>query len=230
MIKTITIEWLQSQGACEESIEEWHKETDHDTFATLNRLVVKNPEWGNWLVCRLMTKKQAVKYAVFAAEQVIDIYEKAYPDDKRPRNAIEAAKAYLKNPCAKTRAAAAAYAAAAYAVYTYAAAAAYAVAYAADATEANAAANAAVYAAYAAYAAAYAAYAAADAAVYAAYAAYAAVDAAVDAAVYVVDAVVDAVDAAVYVVDAVVAAANERRKMQAKILKYGIGLLKQERV
>jgi len=29
---------------------------------------------------------------VYAAEQVIDIYEKKYPNDKRPRNAIEAAK------------------------------------------------------------------------------------------------------------------------------------------
>ena len=42
MIKTITLEWLQSQNACKESIEEWHGETDHDTFATLNRLVNKN--------------------------------------------------------------------------------------------------------------------------------------------------------------------------------------------
>ena len=171
MIKTITLEWLQSQGACEESIEEWHKETDHDTFATLNRLLDKNPEWGNWLVCRLMNKKQAAQYAIFAAEQVIGIYEGKYPNDKRPRNAIEAAKAYLKNPCAKTKAAANA--------------AAYAAAAAADA---------------AAYAAAYAAAAAAD-------------DAADDAAAYA------AADAA--------AAYAERRKMQAKILKYGIGLLEQ---
>ncbi len=113
MIKTITLKWLQSEGACKESLEAWQKETDHNTFATLNRLVVKNPEWGNWLICRIMNKKQAVQYAIFAAEQVIDIYEGKYPNDKRPRNAIEAAKAYLKNPSKKTKAyAAAAYAAA----------------------------------------------------------------------------------------------------------------------
>ena len=39
-----------------------------------------------------------VKYAVYAAEQVIDIYEKQYPNDKRPRNAIKAAKRCIKNP------------------------------------------------------------------------------------------------------------------------------------
>ena len=172
MIKTITLKWLQSKGACLESLEEWHKETDHNTFATLNRLVSKNPDWGNWLICRLMNKKQAVQYAIFAAEQVIDIYEGKYPNDKRPRNAIEAAKAYLKNPSKKTKAAAEA---AAYAT---------AAAFAADA------------AGHAACAAAYTAYAAADAAAYG-YAAYTAY------------------------------AAAKRRKMQAKILKYGIGLLEQ---
>jgi hypothetical protein len=123
MIKTITLEWLRSQDACEESIKAWHKETDHNTFATLNRLIDKNPKWGNWLICRLMNKKQSVQYAIFAAEQVIDIYEGKYPNDKRPRNAIEAAKAYLKNPSKKTKA----YAfAAAYAAADAAAAAAYA--------------------------------------------------------------------------------------------------------
>ena len=175
MIKTISLEWLQSKGACKESLEAWHQETDHDTFATLRRLVVKNPEWGNWLICRIMNKNQSVQYAIFAAEQVIDIYEGKYPDDKRPRNAIEAAKAYLQNPSKKTKDyACAAYAAAYTAAYTTYAA--YAAAYAASATAATAAAAAA-------YAAAYTA-------------------------------------AAVAVADA-----DERRKMKAKILKYGIGLL-----
>ncbi len=186
MIKTITLEWLRSQDACEESIKAWQNETDHNTFATLNRLIDKNPKWGNWLICRLMNKKQSVQYAIFAAEQVIDIYEGKYPNDKRPRNAIEAAKAYLKNPSKKTKA--------------YAFAAADAAFDAADAAAADAAVAAA-------FAAADAAFAAADAA------AFAAADAAAAAAAYAAD----------YAADY---AANERRKMQAKILKYGIGLLK----
>jgi len=190
MVKTITLKWLQSKGACKESLEAWQKETDHNTFATLNRLVSKNPEWGSWLICRLMNKKQAVQYAIFAAEQVIDIYEGKYPD-KRPRNAIEAAKAYLKNPSKKTKA--------------YAAAATYAAGYAAGYGAGYAATYAAAAATYAAdYAAGYDASAAA-AATYAADAAgYAAADAA-----------------------CAYAAGAERRKMKAKILKYGIRLLEQ---
>src|SRR5690349_5970158 len=38
------------------------------------------------------TKEDSVKLAVYTAELVIDIYEKKYPNDKRPREAIEAAK------------------------------------------------------------------------------------------------------------------------------------------
>ncbi len=190
MVKTITLKWLQSKGACKESLEAWQKETDHNTFATLNRLVSKNPEWGNWLICRLMNKNQAARYAIFAAEQVIDIYERKYTD-KRPRNAIEAAKAYLKNPSKKTKA--------------YAADAGYAATYAAGYGAGYAATYAAAAATYAAdYAAGYDA-AAAAAATYAADAAgYAAADAA-----------------------GAYAAGAERRKMKAKILKYGIRLLEQ---
>ena len=43
-------------------------------------------------------KEDSVSLAIFAAELCIDNFEKEYPDDKRPRQAIEAAKAYLKNP------------------------------------------------------------------------------------------------------------------------------------
>ena len=99
--------------------------------------------------------KMYVKYAIYAAECVIDIYEKKYPDDNRPRKAIEAAKKCIENPNEENKLAAsyAAYAsyAASYAAYaSYAAS--NAAADAADAAyaAANAAANAAAYAASAA--------------------------------------------------------------------------------
>ena len=54
----------------------------------------------------LWQKRDSVALAVYAAEQVIDIFEKKYPDDQRPRKAIEAAKEWLKNPTPENRAAA----------------------------------------------------------------------------------------------------------------------------
>jgi hypothetical protein len=136
------------------------------------------------------TDTQFRKFAIGCAYCVLPIYEAKYPENKAPREAIEAAEQYLAGTIdidvlrQKRTAAYAAYAAAN---------AAYAAAYAAYA--ADAAAYAAAYAAYAAanaaYAAANAAYAA-DAAANAAYAANAAANAA-----YAADAAANA-DAVIY--------------------------------
>jgi len=181
----ITIGFLHQKGACETSYK-WVVENkliglEHEEF--IDKLMKNNRfSDANWLITKLFNKTQCVKYAIFAAEQVLDIFEKKYPDDNRPRKAIEAAKDYLKTPNDVTYAAvvtsaadaasaaqdaAAYYANAAYAAYyANAAYAAYYAAYAAHVADAAYAAYAAYYAAayyanaaYAAYAAAYASYA-----------------------------------------------------------------------
>ena len=200
----ITEEFLTSHNACKSAMK-WVTENKliglHEIDFIKKLMESEKYSWANWLIVRLMNKTQKVQYAIFAAEQVIDIYEKKYPDDLRPRKAIEAAKSYLDNPCKKTKA--------------------YAAAYVDDAAAAAAAAAAADDdAAYAAYAAA----AAADAAAAAAYvdadddAAAAYVDADDDAAAYVVDA---AAAAAAYAA----AADAARITMQITILNYGITLI-----
>ncbi len=133
----ITKNWLKEQRACKEGCEWALKNAPNAEGEDAVKALIKagKIDWANWLVVRLMTHKQKVQYAIYAAKQVIGIYEKKYPDDKRPREAIEAAKNYLKNPCHKTKNTATAAANAA------------ADAYAANA--ANAAAYAAAYAAYA---------------------------------------------------------------------------------
>ena len=114
-------------------------------------------------------KKDLQLLTVDFAEHVLPVFESKYPDDKRPRAAIETARLYLSGEStldalkearrADAAAYAAAYAAAAYAAddaaYAYAA---YAAADAAAYAAAYAVADAAAYAAYAAaaYAAAYA--------------------------------------------------------------------------
>ena len=174
----LTEQWLKEKSACSEGVKWFLKQKETDAVKVLKKLIKeKQLLWANWTIVRVMNYKQRVQYAVFAAEQVIGIYEKKYPDDKRPRQAIEAAKKCIENPSKENKKAAyAAYAdatyAAAYAAYAAYADAAYA-AYAAVADAAYAAAYDAAYAAYAAYAAADA-----DAAAYAAYAAYAAAAAA----------------------------------------------------
>ena len=195
-IFTITDEWIKQNNPCEEAIEWWDKK-ERDTLKILKLLIEeKRYFWANWLIVRVMNYGQNISYAVFAAEQVIDIFEKKFPDDKRPRQAIEAARKCINNPSQENKITA------------------YVAAHAADA--AVYAVDAAVYAvdavAYAAYAAVHAAvYAATDVAVYATHAATYAADAAAYAA---------------HTTHAVVHATRITNKMKIKILEYGVELLK----
>lgn len=68
------------------------KEKDKECWSEMR--IVKTYKW---------TKKDSVSLAIYSAELVIDIYEKQYPDDDRPRKAIEAAKKVLKNDTKENR-------------------------------------------------------------------------------------------------------------------------------
>jgi len=107
MQKTITKAWLEKRDACSEGIEWFLNQNEREPIKIIQKLMKEDLfDWANWLIVRLMEYKQYVSYAVYAAEQVLDIYEKKYPDDIRPRNAIKAAKACVKNNTKKNRAAA----------------------------------------------------------------------------------------------------------------------------
>jgi len=51
-------------------------------------------------------KNDSVALAIYAAEMVLKNFEKKYPKDKRPREAIQAAKKWLKDPTEENRGAA----------------------------------------------------------------------------------------------------------------------------
>ena len=159
---------LTDLSACEEAID-WFVENCKDNCSTEEAVdtLIKSKhkqafEWSNWLMVRLLNDANKIKYAVFAARKVLPTYEGRYPDDLRPRLAIEAAEKFISDPSEinKDACAAAARVAGAAAHAAYAADADYAAA--ADAADAADAARAAARAAYAADAA-YAACAAANA-------------------------------------------------------------------
>jgi len=68
---------------------------DKETWETLK--IVKAYKWQ---------KKDSVALSIYAAELCIDNFEKKYPEDKKPREAIEAAKKFLKYPTKANRSAA----------------------------------------------------------------------------------------------------------------------------
>ena len=64
--------------------------------------------WSNMRILKVYkwTKKDSVALSIYSAELVLKNYEKIYPDDDRPRKAIEAAKRVLEHDTAKNRSAA----------------------------------------------------------------------------------------------------------------------------
>jgi hypothetical protein len=179
MDMNISLDVLKKYGACNSGIECFKYLKTTTVRETINKCMDLSDDvvlrwtvdkldkyrWCNWLLSRILSKDEKIKYAIYSARLVIDIFEKKYPNDNRPRKAIEAAELYLEGKVTKEQirdAADAAYAAyaAAYAAVDTAFNVANA-AYAAVAAAANAAANAAN-TAYVAAAARAAAHAAAD--------------------------------------------------------------------
>jgi len=206
-MRVVTKALLKKIGACDDGTEYAVKSLLGKSYSdAIKRCIADNKlQWANWGIVRVMDGTERVKYAAYAARQVLEIFEDKFPDDKMPRKAIEAAERWTRNPSEKNRNAASAASAAAaasasasaadanaaYAAYASASAASAAASASASAADANAAANAA------ANTAANTAYAAANAAANATYAANTAYDA----------------YAVAYVA------------MRIKILKYGILLL-----
>ena len=139
-MKRITKKWLKEKRACQEGID-WFCTLNTTSLIKVLEAARDQNQWQyvTWLMRHTLNKKQSVTLAIFAAESVLHIFEKKHPNDGRPRKAIEAAKAYLKNPSAKTKKAANYAASAAYAAYAANAADYFAANFAADYFTVNAA-------------------------------------------------------------------------------------------
>lgn len=110
----ITTDFLKSKNACSDGYDRFVRL--YGKSAELSKVIkghIKDStlNYANWLITKVMTPEQCVRYAIFAAEQVLYIFENKYPNDNRPRKAIEAAKNYLCNKSYAADAADAAYAA-----------------------------------------------------------------------------------------------------------------------
>ncbi len=99
----ISLKQLKELKACEAGIK-WFKNQKKRKVRLVVEVLLKNNKvsYANWLLSRLMTHPQRVLWAIYSAEQVLDIFEKRYPGDVRPRKAIEAAKDFLSGKIAYT--------------------------------------------------------------------------------------------------------------------------------
>ncbi len=95
----ITLELLTKYHFCSGEIEYFKKNKLEDIQLTeLIKIFNKDNKLplSNWLISRLLDNDNKVRYAIYAAELVLHIFEDKYPDDNRLRKAIEIAKNYLQ--------------------------------------------------------------------------------------------------------------------------------------
>ena len=98
---------LKSFNPCADGYD-WYiancRDKTEDTVEIINMLIAAEKlDWAAWTMARALSDKNKIRYAIYAAEQILGIFEEKYPNDKRPRLAIDAAKEYLKNPCELTK-------------------------------------------------------------------------------------------------------------------------------
>ena len=89
--------FVQGEILAEVEVKGEHKK-DNDKEVYTDMRILKAWKWQ---------KKDSVSLSIFVAELVLNIFEKKFPNDKRPREAIAAAKNWLKNPTAESAARAA---------------------------------------------------------------------------------------------------------------------------
>ena len=103
----ITKEWLEQQGACKEGKRWFLSQKATRVETVIKKLITQERfEWGNWTLTRLMSHEQNVRYACFAAYKSLEEFERVYPADKRPREAVEAALKWANEPTEENRSAA----------------------------------------------------------------------------------------------------------------------------
>lgn len=77
MIKQITVRWLRQHSACIDGIIFVKAQKSKETFAILEVLKNHDFDFCNWLLTRLMTGGQCVKYAKYSAGLAIQWAENA---------------------------------------------------------------------------------------------------------------------------------------------------------
>ncbi len=110
MLKTqlkVTTEWLKEQNACAMGQTWFTSQSESDLSKVVKALIKDNKfEWTNWTIVRFMTQTQRIQYACYSAKQSLHLFEKQFPNDKRPRKAILAALKFAKDPSELNRSAA----------------------------------------------------------------------------------------------------------------------------
>jgi hypothetical protein len=93
-VKMITLETIKALKPCKDRLDNYVKHYSEKSFTHGQFMGLKNitPEDKIWVALRLIPQAKLRFAAADIAESVLDIYEAKYPNDNKPRLAIEAAR------------------------------------------------------------------------------------------------------------------------------------------
>ena len=101
---------LKKMGVCSEGVDWFRENYGAKTVNAVDalRLSLKQNKHSdcNWFLSTALNRGNKIRYACYAAKQVLEIFEEQYPNEKRPRQAINAALKCIKNDTDKNREAA----------------------------------------------------------------------------------------------------------------------------
>jgi len=101
---------LKKMGVCSEGVDWFRENYGTKTVNAVDavRLSLRQGKHSdcNWFLSTALNRENKIRYACYAAKQVLEIFEEQYPNEKRPRQAINAALKCIKNDTDKNREAA----------------------------------------------------------------------------------------------------------------------------
>ena len=105
----ITNEYVKSFNPCTDRFDNYVKHYPNSDLSIVEFLKLENITYEDkiWVWKNLATINEAAIFGLKCAEGVLNIFEKEYPADDRPRKAIEAARLYIKEPTKENKEAAA---------------------------------------------------------------------------------------------------------------------------
>jgi Immunity protein Imm5 len=96
----ITTELVKSFNPCDDRFNNYKTNYPNSDLHIVDFLKLENITYSDkiWLWKKVATINEAALFGLKCAESVLHIFEEKYPNDTRPRQALESIKVYLDNP------------------------------------------------------------------------------------------------------------------------------------
>jgi hypothetical protein len=96
-VTKITNKWIKKEKPCQSALNWWDgKERDPITILK-NLIFEKHYDWAIWFIASIMNYNDHLSLFMYVCKQLINVYEKQHPNNKKLRKNIELLTEYIKN-------------------------------------------------------------------------------------------------------------------------------------